>query len=242
MATTLKIKNTTAGPLTIKTGGAGGDIELAAGEEAPLTAAQLSSKGFAAALEAGSVSFVPVATPSQEEIALAEAVLPPLVMGMRDRVRNLKDRFDRSQKDLLERRKAYNTAWKTAAAYLVQAKAAVPGWPALQAGAKNLLLDTVAESPEIAAAKAEVESLEDEIDTLNNEDLAATGRTLQQWFQDRQAKEVQLLEARKLLEGLNAQAAHPLVPVVAEVAGAATAINALTQNAVIGQEIPEFGG
>jgi hypothetical protein len=241
MATTLKVKNTSSSALELDAAAGGGTVTVPPGGQEDLTEKQLKGKRFLAALEAGSITFTKVNKPSAEQISLASAVFPAMVSGIRDRMERGKNRFAQSQADLIQRQKAYNTAWNVSAANLTGAKSAVAGWPALESAVKNFLLDTAGESQEIADAKAAVKAIEDEIDALNKEDLAATNRTLAEWFADRSAKEQELAAARAAVEALEVQAGHPLAPTVESGSAVADALSQITQDQAIGKEIPGIG-
>jgi hypothetical protein len=239
MPTTLKVKNETAAELQIQT--STGPVKIAAGAQADLTENQLTSKGFADALAAGSVSFANVAKPTNEEIALARKALLPLVAATQSRAGTLKGRFDQSQKELLRLRESFNKLWKVAEAQFTQAQTSTAGWKALKNAVKNLLIDTVVEPPDVAAKKKAVADLEEDIEDLKKEDLAVSGRTREQWLADRLAKEQALKEAHAELDKVSSQKADPLIAQVASIDGAVTAIGALTKDNAIGKELPEFG-
>lgn len=239
MATTLKVKNETGAELEIPT--VSGPVKIAAGANADLDEKQLASKGFSDAVHAGSVSFVNVVAPTPEEVALAKKILPPLVTAMGERIGNVKGRFEKSQAEILKMRTSYNKSWKVAESQFTVAQASTTGWPAVKKAVKNLLFDTAAEDPDVTAKKEEIKDLEDEIDKLNNEDLSVSGRTLQQWFEDRNAKEQALVKAKDDLAKLTAKATDPLATPVASIDGAVTALTALTKAKALGTEIPEFG-
>lgn len=239
MATTLRVKNESGAELEIQTGGA--PVKIAAGAEAELTEKQLASKGFSEAVQAGAVSFVNIATPTQEQVELARKILPALVSSIGDRIGNVKGRFEKSQGELLKMRDSFNKSWKVAESQFTVAQASTAGWAAVRKAVKNLLFDTATEDPAVTAKKQEIKDLEDDIVELNNEDLAVSGRTLQEWFTDRNAKEQALTKAKDDLNKLNAQTSDPLATPVASIDGAVTALTGLTKAKAIGAEIPEFG-
>lgn len=239
MATTLRIKNETGAELEIQTGGA--PVKIAAGAQTDLTEKQLASKGFSEAVHAGSVSFVNIAAPTQEQIELGRKILPALVSSMGERIGNVKGRFEKSQGELFKMRASYNKSWKVAESQFTVAQTSTAGWPTVRKAVKNLLLDTVAEDPAVTAKKQEIKSLEDDIADLNKEDLAVSGRTLEQWFADRYTKEQALIKAKDDLAKLTSKNTDPLTIPVASIDGAVTALSALTKGKAIGAEIPEFG-
>jgi hypothetical protein len=236
---TLRIKNVTDAELKIETGGA--PVTLAANEEKELSEKDLMSRGFAKAIEAGSVSFVIPDDPGQDQIELARKVLPPLVTAMRDGIGNHKNRFEQSQRALLQLREPFNKAWKIAKAHLEVAQTSTSGWLAVKQAVQKLLLDTQEEDSSVKQAREAVESIEQEIDELKNEDLAATGRSLEEWFADRFAKEQALKEAQEALAKVSAEKTDPLAIEVASVDGTVAALTALTEDKAIGKEIAEFG-
>ncbi len=239
MATTLKVKNESGAELEIQTGGA--PVKIAAGAEADLTEKQLASKGFSEAVQAGTVSFVNIANPTQEQVDLARKILPALVSSLGERISNVKSRFEKSQGELLKMRTSFNKSWKVAESQFTVAQASTAGWANVRKAVKNLLFDTATEDPEVAAKKQEIKELEDDIAELNQEDLAVSGRTLDDWFKDRNGKELALAKAKDDLSKLNVQASDPLQTPVASIDGAVTALGGLTKAKAIGAEIPEFG-
>ena len=142
---------------------------------------------------------------------------------------------------MLALRTGYNKTWKTAETDLNLAQTGVVGWPALQKAVKELLLDTKAKDLDVAVKEAAVAEIEKAIDALNKEDLAATGRTLEQWFADRQAKEQQLATAKSELAAAQAKTADPLAAEVAAISAAVTAVTGLVKDQAIGKEVPVFG-
>jgi hypothetical protein len=239
MATTLRVKNESGAELEIQTGGA--PVKIAAGAEADLTEKQLASKGFSEAVQAGSVSFVNIMAPTQEQVDLARKILPALVSSLGERIGNVKGRFEKSQGELLKMRTSFNKSWKVAESQFVVAQASTAGWPTVKKAVKNLLFDTAVEDPAVTAKKQEIKDLEDDIVELNKEDLAVSGRTLEEWFTDRNAKEMALTKAKDDLNKLNAQKTDLLATPVASIDGAVTALSGLTKAKAIGTEIPEFG-
>lgn len=239
---TLKIKNVTGAELEIEPGGA--PVKLAAGAEADLSDKELMSKGFVKVVEAGSVSFVNVVNPSQDQIELARKVLPSLVATMRDRIGNYKGRFEQSQRELLKLRESFNKAWKIAEAHLAVAQTSTSGWPAVKQAVKSFLLDTKPEDPSVTEKKADIAAITEAIDNLKNEVLEPqepSGRSREEWFADRVAKEQALKEAQAELANMSAQKADPLATEVASVDGTVVALATLTADKAIGKEIAEFG-
>ena len=240
MATTLKIKNETGAELEIQTGGA--PVKIAAGAQADLTEKQLASKGFSEAVQAGSVSFVNIVTPTSEQVDLAREILPALVSSMGERIGNVKGRFGKSQGELLKMRGSYNKSWKVSESQFAVAQAATVGWPTVKSAVQNLLLDQADKDPEVEAKEDEIKGIEDAITLLNNEDLSPPdGRPIDEWFQDRYAKELALKKAKAELAELIAKHTDPMAATVATIDGSVTALKALTKVQAIGAEIPEFG-
>ena len=239
METTLRIKNETGTELVIKTGGA--PVKIAPAAEADLTEKQLASKGFLEAVHAGSVSFVNIEDPTEEQVDLAEKILPALVSSLGERIGNVKSRFEKSQGGLLKMRTSYNKSRQVSKSQFGVAQAATAGWPAVKDAVQNLLFDSATDSQEVIDKRDEIKEIEDAIVELNNEDLSVSGRTLEQWFADRLARETALAKAKDDLAKLTAAGADPLAVIVASINGSVTALNGLTEAVAIGAEIPEFG-
>ncbi|HYP07853.1 MAG TPA: hypothetical protein VER03_16590 [Bryobacteraceae bacterium] len=236
---TLNVKNNSAADVEFET--PTGPVKIEANKDKNLGEKELTSKGFAKALDGGSLSFAQVQNPSGDVVELARRILPPLIASMRDRITNQRGRFEAVQKDLLKLRESFNKSWKVAEAQLAASQGSIAGWPAVRNAAKNLLIDTKVEDAEVTQKKQAVTDIEAEIAVLNSEDLAQSGRTLDQWFADRYAKEQALTQAKDELAKVNVQKSDPLATDVASVDGAVTALGALTKAKAIGAEIPEFG-
>jgi hypothetical protein len=239
MATTLRVKNESGAELEIQTGGA--PVTIAAGAETDLTEKQLASKGLSEAVHAGTVSFVHIAAPTQEQVALARKILPALVSSLGERIGNVKGRFEKSQGELLKMRNSFNKSWKVAESQFNVAQASTAGWNNVRKAVKNLLFDTATEPPDVTAKKEDIKELEDAITELNKEDLSVSGRSLDDWFKDRNAKEQALAIAKDDLNKMIGQTSDPLATPVASIDGAVTALSGLTKAKAIGAEIPEFG-
>jgi hypothetical protein len=237
--TTLTIKNETGEELIIETGGA--PVKIPAGGSAKLSDKELNSRAFAAALEAGKISFANVPNPGPDEIDLARKVLPPLVASMRDRLGKFKNQFEQSQKDLLRQRDSFNKTWNVAETRLGAVQSAPAGWAALKQAVKNLLLDTNTEDPAVTNQKKAIKKLEDVIGKLRNEDLAQTNRSREEWYAERIAKEQELKQAQNELAKLSAEKADPLAADVATLDATVTAVAALKKDKAIGKPIAEFG-
>ena len=236
---TLTIKNES--PATLEFATPGGVVKLEAGKSAELTDKQLKSPGFAEAVLAGKASIAPVNNPGKDQTDLAKAVLPAIVTGTGAKVAQLKARFDQSQKELLKLREAFNKTRKLVESNLDTAQSTVTGWPGLRKAVKNLILDTEAESPAVKEKKEALKSIEKELEDLKQEDLAATHRTLEDWFKDRLAKEQAVKEAREALAKVSQEKANPLIVEVETLDASIAAVQAIAKNKAIGKEIPEFG-
>lgn len=236
---TLKIKNESGAKLELPT--PGGVVSLDTDASADLNEKQLKSPAFADALLHGRLSITVGDTPSDEEIALAKAVLPPVVTGARARLTQLKSRFDQSQAELVKLRDAFNRTWKVAEASLGATKSGVAGWPGLRDAVTSLILDADEEPADIREKREALEAAQKELDTLKSEDLGETGRTLEQWYADRVAKENAVRDAAAALAKVSQEKANPLIADLTAIDARVGAIQAIKQDAAIGAEIPQFG-
>jgi hypothetical protein len=236
---TLTIKNESGANIEFAT--PGGVVKLDAGASAELNETQLRSGALADALYRGKLSVTPKPNPSEAQIALAKAVLPSLVSGAGARLLQLQNRFDQAQTELQKLRTAFNKTWKVADSSLGAAKSGALGWPGLRQAVKGFILDTETEPPEIEKKREALEALEQELETLKQEDLSQTGRTLEEWYADRVAKEQAIKEATAALAEVTLQKANPLVAAVDAVDARVGQISGIAPATAIGQEIPAFG-
>ena len=235
----LTIKNESGTKLEIQT--PGGLLKLGPGESADVTEKHLKAQALADALYAGKASIGPTANPSKEQVDLAKAVLPPLVIGAGAKLIQAKGRFDQSQKELLKLREAFNKTWKGAESNLTSAQEATTGWPSLRKAVKGLILDSDVEPDVVKEKKDALKALEAELNALKNEDLAVTHRTLEEWYLDRAAKEQQVKAAREALAKVSKEKANPLFAKIETVEANIATAQAIAKNKAIGKEIPEFG-
>jgi hypothetical protein len=237
--TTLTIKNESGAKIEFAT--PGGAVSLDPGASAELNEKQLRSGALADALYAGKLSVTPKPNPTKEQIALARAVLPPLVTGADARLIQLRTRFDQAQAELVKLRTAFNKTWKVADSSLGAAKDSAVGWPGLRKAVKGFILDTETEDPGIEQKREALEALEEELTALKQEDLSQTGRTLEAWYADRVAKEQTVKEATEALAEVTKAKANPLVAQVDAVDARVGQISGITPATAIGEEIPAFG-
>jgi hypothetical protein len=78
-AATLKVKNLATSKLTLKTEDGKTSVDINAGDEADLVEPLLTSKSFMTALASGKAGLSDIATPSDDQRALARRVLPRLL-------------------------------------------------------------------------------------------------------------------------------------------------------------------
>jgi small-conductance mechanosensitive channel len=236
---TLKIKNESGAKIEFAT--PAGAVKLDAGASAELNEQQLKSTALADAMLLGKVSLTTPANPSAEQIALAKAVLPPIVTGARARLTQLKARFDQSQAELLRLRDAFNKTWKVAEASLGATKSGVSGWPTVRKAVKALILDAERESAEVTDKRDALKALQKELKDLKKEDLGQSGRSLEDWYQDRAALERAIAEATEALDSLARRQSNPLVAELESIEEHIGVIDALKADKAIGGEIPKFG-
>ncbi len=94
---------------------------------------------------------------------------------------------------LAKQRDAYNQLWSFTEAKIKEAENAAEAADCLFEGLSILALHTQPEESKVA-------QIEEEIQTLENEDLGQTNRPLDEWYQARQAKEKELEKAQAQLE------------------------------------------
>jgi hypothetical protein len=237
---TLTIKNDSDAPLEFTT--PGGAVSIAPGKSEDLTEKKLKSPVLADALLSGDASIVPIADPTKEgKSDLARAVLPAIVAGTGAKLAKLKTRFDQSQKELIKLRESFNKTRKQVEASLDEAQGSLSGWPGVRKAVKNLILDAEAEDPAVKEKKDALAALEAELKALKSEDLAATGRSLEDWYKDRVAKEQAVKDAAAALAKIAKEKANPLAGQLDALDVGVAGVQAIVKSKVIGKEIPEFG-
>jgi hypothetical protein len=236
---TLKIKNESGAKIEFPT--PGGAVKLDAGASADLNEKQLKSSALAEAVLLGRVSFTAAGNPSAEQTALAKAILPAIVTGANARLTQLKARFDQSQAELLRLRDAFNKTWKVAEASLGATKNGVSGWPTVRKAVKALILDAEREAPEVAEKRDALKALQKELKDLKKEDLGQSGRSLEDWYQDRVAVEQAITEATEALDNVARVRSNPLIAELDSIDERMGVIDAIKPDKAIGSEIPKFG-
>lgn len=237
-AVTLTIKNDSSSELVFPTASA--PIRVAAGQTAELSAAELAGDAFAEALSEEKVSFVIPQDPTTDQINLARSSLDPLVRAFDTRLRSAEEQFELARQSLRHQQEAYNQLWEVGCRNFSTLSHTTGGWSALEQAVTGLVLQHRAENPEVAKKRQQVEGLEAQIKTLDQEDLAASHRSREEWFSDRHARQLELDAATKeLLEAkLKVDQADSLADTLKTLRQRVPVVQARTRDEAIGQSIP----
>jgi len=191
MATTIKIKNEAGKKVDVELDDKSEKKTVSADKTIELEEKYLKSASFHRFVEAGDLRFVLSDTYDDKQLGLARRTLELLINRSGRRFVELHQRALGSKKTMLALRDNYNRSWQAAEQTLKKAKEKeIP---------TDFLSDAVNHFLNVNPEKKTVAELEAEIKKLEKEDLAATGRTLPEWYKERQEKEAALEHAKKVL-------------------------------------------
>lgn len=202
MSVQLKVKNEHTASVDIVPDNKTPKVTIAAGSEASLGPEHLTSKSLAVLMEEGKISFVKDPATTPEQFRMGRLMVGPLIKRLGQRRLTLHSQLKSNKKSLATARDSYNNNWTATEKTVQNAKAsATPTARVLDAA--KFYLTSKPEEDAIAQIQADIA-------TLEAEDLSVTGRTLQEWYADRQAKQAELEAAQKDLAAVKTQVANPL--------------------------------
>lgn len=233
MDPTLRIKNVDANPVDIEPdGGDTAPVTVAPNADADLGGQLLSSKSFRALMAEGKVRFIETPNPTPAQFHLARAVLPRLLRRVGGPIVSLADLLETAKESLDAKRSDYNQRHGAAKSVFQESQDTAQSADHLFRGA-NHFLNTKLEEATVAQVEAEIAVLE-------SEDLGISGRTLQEWFADRDARQAELEAAQAALATASERIVAPLAGLLQEVKNAATTFAAVDPNTDIGAPLPPF--
>jgi hypothetical protein len=200
MSTTLSVKNEHTDPVVITADDGSDPVSVGPGGEADLTAAYLRGEKFRELLREGKLRLVYTREPTAEQYRLARQVLPPILQRLGGPALSLFGLLTAGKEQLRADAESYNRRWALVRDTVGQAADAEKGTEFLFKGAEHFLNTALEEKA--------VSEVEEEIADLEGEDLAATGRTLAEWYADRRAKEDELKAAQARLEAAQIEQAQ----------------------------------
>lgn len=188
-AATLKVKNLSSSKLTLKTEDGKTSVDINAGDEADLAEPLLISKSFTTAFAKGQVGLSKIATPSNDQFALARHVLPRLLARPGAAIVESARSAAGGVVTVTSARSVHKNAWTGAETALKTGKDIGPAAKTLVDASDDLLVRTV--------EKGAVTQAETDLAAHVATDVPAAG--LPAWFAKHKELELALAKAKKAL-------------------------------------------
>ncbi len=233
MEATLRVRNEDAAPIRVESdGGSVEPVVIAPSADADLGGRLLSSRSFRTLLASGKVRFIETPSPTDAQYRLARQVMPLLLKKVGGPIVALADLLGTAKESLNGKRLDYNQRHAGAVAVIQDGKDSAEAADHLYRGCNHFLNSKLEE--------AVVTGLEADITALEAEDLDVSGRSLQEWFAERDAKQEELQAAQAALEAAERQYVDPLAGLKQAVQEASTTFAAADPSTDVGAALPTF--
>lgn len=232
--TTLKVKNDSGDTVQVVLEDETTTIDIADGAEADLDLFFLQSESFREHFIDGNLSFIktPLSSLSEEQQELGESILVLLLSKLSGRVLSQHGAMVNAKTSLARTRLVYNDRHEGTKSLLEAGKALGPGAENLIDAAKHFINTTTEQ-----AAVTDIEAL---ITAKEAEDLDALGKTLADWYAEREELQNQLEAAQAALDAATAEYTRRFDDLFAGLEEASDDMNAVDPSTDIGSEIPPF--